>query len=195
MQPLFGLHLALIFILNVGVGSPGNALPENSAVNIQDEESLKYIRRKRSTDTNSAPEFSSHSIIQPKLYHVSDKHEVDIQNLNPKRENRKGKSVEDLNDLTVSFTSRGQDYVIDLRLNHQLIPHGYFQKYHEKVILKIIESNMNPFSQGFAGAFELSYINFTSSLVYSNSTLIFSLYSLYIVCAFIHLSSLNNLIM
>ena len=130
MQPLFGLHLALIFILNVGVGSPGSASPAHVTMNIQDEKSMKYIRRKRNTNTNSVPEFSSYSVIQPKVYCVRKKREVDIQNLN-----RKSKSVENLNDLTVSFTSRRQDYVIDLRLNHQLIPHGYFQKYHRQVII------------------------------------------------------------
>lgn len=136
MRPLFGLHVALIFIINGSFVSSVSDGPSHFAANAQNEESLKYIRRKRNSFTNSAPEFTSHFIIQPKVYHVREKREVDVQNVSPKRDKRNGTIVENINDLMVSFKSEGQEYVVDLQLNHQLIPRGYFQKYHKEVGFK-----------------------------------------------------------
>ena len=35
--------------------------------------------------------------------------------------------------LTVAWDIEGEDYVLDLKLNRDLIPDNYFQKYHHEV--------------------------------------------------------------
>ena len=125
MQPLIGLHLALLVFL--GWISSSNALSNNFG---EKSDNLKYIKRKRSADTNSATEFSKFSVIQPKVYHSRNKREIKVDNINPKRDND---TIENIDDLILTFSSGGQNYIVDLQLNHQLIPQGYFQKYHKEV--------------------------------------------------------------
>ena len=127
MQPLIGLHLALFAI-------QGLISTSNASTNNLDEESdnLKYIKRKRNAGTNSATELSKFSIIEPVIYHVREKRELDVENIHPKEYNDT-RVIENINDLILTFSSRGEKYIIDLQLNHQLIPYGYFQKYHKKV--------------------------------------------------------------
>ena len=125
MQPLIGLHLALLVFL--GWISSSNASSNNFG---EKSDNLKYIKRKRNADTNSATEFSKFSVIQPKVYHARNKREIKVDNINPKRDND---TIENIDDLILTFSSGGQNYIVDLQLNHQLIPHGYFQKYHKEV--------------------------------------------------------------
>ena len=127
MQPLIGLHLALLVLL--GWITSNNASSNNFG---EKSDNLKYIKRKRNVDTNSATEFSKFSQIQPEVYHVRDKREIKVDNINPKRDNG---TIENINDLILTFSSGGKNYIVDLQLNHQLIPHGYFQKYHKDVSL------------------------------------------------------------
>ena len=131
MQPLIGLHLALLIFL--GWVSTCNASTNNFR---EKSDNLRYIKRKRNAVTNSATEFSKFNVIQPQVYHVREKRELKTDNIHPKRDND-SIPIENINDLILTFSSGGQKYVVDLKLNHQLIPHGYFQKYHKKVSQKI----------------------------------------------------------
>ena len=56
-----------------------------------------------------------------------------MKQANQKKKSQKDAQIQDLNDLTLKFQSEGQNFVVDLHLNHQLIPDGYFQKYHKEV--------------------------------------------------------------
>ena len=125
MQPLIGLHLALLVLL--GWITSSNASSNNFG---EKSDNLKYIKRKRNVVTNSATEFSKFSEIQPEVYHVRDKREIKVDNIHPKRDND---TIENIDDLILTFSSGGQNYIVDLQLNRQLIPHGYFQKYHKEV--------------------------------------------------------------
>ena len=127
MQPFIGLHLAFsVFVVLISITSAStNNLSEKS-------DNLKYIKRKRNADTNSATEFSKFSIIEPIIYHVRDKRKKDVENIHLKLHNDSA-VTENINDLVLTFSSGGQKYIVDLQLNHQLIPYGYFQKYHKKV--------------------------------------------------------------
>ena len=132
MRPSIGLHLALLIIhgwIIVASIVPDSQLPTIS----KDKEDLKYIKRKRNSTTNSASEFVTYNVIQPKIYHVQEKREIDISNIHPKTKNKNSTVVQNINDLTITFISGDQEYIVDLQLNHQLIPKGYFQKYHKKV--------------------------------------------------------------
>ena len=42
-------------------------------------------------------------------------------------------SSKHIHDLTLSFDSRGQKFILDLKLNQNLIPKEYFHKYQTKV--------------------------------------------------------------
>ena len=131
MRPSIGLHLAVIFIqgwISVASIALASQLPTS-----KDKESLKYIKRKRNSTTNSVSEFMTYNAITPKIYNVKEKREIDINNIHPKSKYRNNTVLENLNDITVTFMSGGQEYIADLQLNHQLIPEGYFQKYHKKV--------------------------------------------------------------
>ena len=112
MQPLIGLHLALLVLL--GWITSSNASSNNFG---EKSDNLKYIKRKRNVDTNSATEFSKFSEIQPEVYHVRDKREIKVDNIHPKRDND---TIENIDDLILTFSSGGQHYIVDLQLNHHL---------------------------------------------------------------------------
>ena len=61
------------------------------------------------------------------------KHEIDLKQSTQKKTTQRDAQIHDLNDLTLTFQSEGQNFIVDLHLNHQLIPDGYFQKYHKEV--------------------------------------------------------------
>jgi len=44
-----------------------------------------------------------------------------------------GNSILHLSHLTVAFTLGDKDVLMDLQLNRDLLPQGYFEKYHHKV--------------------------------------------------------------
>ena len=136
MRPVFELQLAHIFtLLGCLALATGSAESSQPGINFQ-EGSLKYIRRKRNVnDAEPSPEFSSYFLIQPKVYHAREKREIDVKNLSPKRDKKQNSTIANniINDLVITFTSRDQEYIVDLQLNHQLIPTNYFQKYHKEV--------------------------------------------------------------
>ena len=131
MQPLIGLHLALFIFL--GWISTCNGSTNNFR---EKSDNLKYIKRKRNTVANSATEFLKFNVIHPQIYHVREKRELKVENIHPKRSNDTI-PIENINDLILTFSSEGQTYIVDLQLNHQLIPHGYFQKYHKNVSVEL----------------------------------------------------------
>ena len=47
-------------------------------------------------------------------------------------------SSKHIHDLTMSFDSRGQKFILDLKLNQNLIPKEYFHKYQTKVRKDVI---------------------------------------------------------
>ena len=132
MRPSIGLHLALI-IIHGGILVSSSVLASQLPTISQDEKNLKYIKRKRNSTTNSASEFVTYNVIQPKIYHVQEQREIDISNIHPKAKNRNSTVVQNINELTITFMSGNLEYIVDLQINHQLIPKGYFQKYHKKV--------------------------------------------------------------
>ena len=135
MRLIFELQLAHTFIL-LGYLALASVSAESSqpGKNLEEEGGLKYIRRKRNlNDAEPSPEFSSYFIIQPKVYHAREKREIDVENVSPSIRSQNQTKAEEIDHLTVSFTSRGKEYVVDLQLNRQLIPLNYFQKYHKKV--------------------------------------------------------------
>ena len=69
-------------------------------------------------------EFRSHEKIEPQFYHARAKRQV---------RSTLESNLQHIQDLNVHFTSRGQNFTLDLQLNQNLIPKGYFQKYQKKV--------------------------------------------------------------
>ena len=76
MQPLIGLHLALLIFL--GWISTCNGSTNNFR---EKSDNLKYIERKRNTVTNSATEFLKFNVIHPQIYHVREKRELMVENI------------------------------------------------------------------------------------------------------------------
>ena len=66
-------------------------------------------------------------MISPHLYHGRHKRELD----STKDEDEEGRHV---HHLTVGWVVDHQDFVLDLKLNRELIPESYFEKYHHQVI-------------------------------------------------------------
>ena len=139
MRLIFELQLAHTFILLGCLALAGvSAESSQPRKNLEEEGALKYIRRKRNlNDAEPSPEFSSYFIVEPKVYHAREKREIDVKNLSPKKDEKPNSTIANnsINDLVITFTSGNQEYMVDLQLNHQLIPTNYFQKYHKKVSL------------------------------------------------------------
>ena len=133
MRPIIGCHLAVLIIIHGGFLVDCTQGRDLISENLENENGLKYIRRKRNSRTHAAPEFTKYHVIHPKVYHTVKKHEIDLKQANQKKKSQKDAQIQDLNDLTLKFQSEGQNFIIDLHLNHQLIPDGYFQKYHKEV--------------------------------------------------------------
>ena len=133
MRPIIGCHLAVLIIIHGGFLVDYTQGRDLISENLENENGLKYIRRKRNSRTHAAPEFTKYHVIHPKVYHTVKKHEIDLKQANQKKKSQKDAQIQDLNDLTLKFQSEGQNFVVDLHLNHQLIPDGYFQKYHKEV--------------------------------------------------------------
>ena len=70
--------------------------------------------------------FQSHKVINPQLYHG--RHKREIASTHSSEE--EGRHI---HHLTVAWNIDGQDYVLDLKLNRDLIPEHYFEKYHHQV--------------------------------------------------------------
>ena len=76
------------------------------------------------TETPS-PDFARHEVVRPEFYHVRAKRSVATTRLDDKSHH--------IHDLTLSFVSRGHKFILDLKLNTNLIPKEYFHKYQTKV--------------------------------------------------------------
>ena len=66
-------------------------------------------------------------MISPRLYHG--RHKRELESTRDKEE--EGRHV---HHLTVGWVVDHQDFVLDLKLNRELIPESYFEKYHHQVI-------------------------------------------------------------
>ena len=70
--------------------------------------------------------FQSHKVINPQMYHG--RHKREIASTHSSEE--EGRHI---HHLTVAWDVDGQDFVLDLKLNRDLIPEHYFEKYHHQV--------------------------------------------------------------
>ncbi|XP_054288556.1 disintegrin and metalloproteinase domain-containing protein 12 [Macrosteles quadrilineatus] len=77
-----------------------------------------------------AAEFSRVSTVRPRLIHYREKRHISTT-----RTDKNG--VEHLHDVTVALDMNGRDQLLDLRLNRELIPKGYFEK-HQKDGLYVV---------------------------------------------------------
>ena len=72
--------------------------------------------------------FQSHRVINPRIFHGRHKREIDSTH------DRDGEGGH-VHHLTVAWNIDDEDVVLDLKLNRDLIPDNYFEKYHKQVIL------------------------------------------------------------
>nr|XP_050862590.1 uncharacterized protein LOC127069525 [Vespula vulgaris] len=75
-----------------------------------------------------SPEFSRHTLIKPQVYHGRSKRQISTTNEN---------DIEHADVLTVGFEVDGVKRILDLRLNTDLIPVGYQQRYQHKGTYKV----------------------------------------------------------
>ena len=68
----------------------------------------------------------THRLISPRLYHARHKREI----ADTRDTSAEGRHV---HHLTVAWDLDGEDFVLDLNLNRELIPEKYFEKYHHQV--------------------------------------------------------------
>ena len=68
----------------------------------------------------------THRLISPRLYHARHKREI----ADTRDTSAEGRHV---HHLTVAWDLDGEDFVLDLNLNRDLIPEKYFEKYHHQV--------------------------------------------------------------
>ena len=65
-------------------------------------------------------------MISPRMFHARHKREIDSTHSS-------GEDGRHIHHLTVAWDLDGEDYVLDLKLNRDLIPDNYFEKYHHQV--------------------------------------------------------------
>ena len=85
--------------------------------------------RKRRRHLTPADEFTSHSVIHPRVFHARSKREIKttLSDVIASRGRH-------LDHLTVTFEDEDErEFVLDLQLNRQLIPENYFQRTHKQV--------------------------------------------------------------
>ncbi|XP_043499071.1 uncharacterized protein LOC122522245 isoform X2 [Polistes fuscatus] len=75
-----------------------------------------------------SPEFSRHTIIKPRVYHGRTKRQIS---------STKENDIDHADILTVGFEVDGVERVLDLRLNTDLIPVGYQQRYQHRGTYKV----------------------------------------------------------
>ena len=86
-------------------------------------------------ETRSSPDFERREVVRPEFYHKRTKRYVTTTH------HQRSSSSAHINDLALSFDSRGQKFILDLKLNTNLIPKEYFHKYQAKVgrhFLKVV---------------------------------------------------------
>ncbi|XP_069695269.1 uncharacterized protein Meltrin [Periplaneta americana] len=80
----------------------------------------EYVLSDRLVRKGPAPEFSRHTVIKPRTYHGREKREIT---------STKEEGAGHIHDLTIGYDINGKDYVLDLRLNRELVPKSYFERY------------------------------------------------------------------
>ena len=75
------------------------------------------------------PIISRRDEVQPVFYHGRTKRQVETT----LEGTAASASSKHIHDLTMAFDSRGQKFILDLKLNQNLIPKEYFHKYQTKV--------------------------------------------------------------
>ena len=91
-------------------------------------------------ETRSSPDFERREVVRPEFYHKRTKRYVTSTH-----HQGSSSSAAHINDLALSFDSRGQKFILDLKLNTNLIPKEYFHKYQAKVgryFLKVVLLNL-----------------------------------------------------
>ncbi|XP_049859100.1 pneumococcal serine-rich repeat protein [Schistocerca gregaria] len=84
---------------------------------IQRVTTTEYDHRSRN---GLAPEFRRHRVVRPRMFHAREKREISSS-----RHPEGGH----IHDLTVGFVVDGKNFILDLRLNRELIPDTYFERY------------------------------------------------------------------
>jgi len=81
-------------------------------------------------------DFHTHRLISPRLYHGRHKREID----STQDHEEEGHHV---HHLTVGWVVDHEDFVLDLKLNRELIPESYFEKYHHQGRSVVNKPNKN----------------------------------------------------
>ncbi|KAE8750896.1 hypothetical protein FOCC_FOCC002324 [Frankliniella occidentalis] len=76
-----------------------------------------------------APDFRTHTIIKPTYYHVRDKREISTT--------REETGNKHLHDLLIELNLGGEEHILELKLNRELLTGNYFQKHQENGTNKI----------------------------------------------------------
>ncbi|XP_060528706.1 disintegrin and metalloproteinase domain-containing protein 12 [Cylas formicarius] len=80
------------------------------------------------TEQHPAVDFNHHTLVKPKIYHGREKRQVSTT------EEKGGAHA---NYVQITMEVDGQEMILDLTLNKQLIPKGFFQKHQEKGKYKV----------------------------------------------------------
>ncbi|XP_050435802.1 disintegrin and metalloproteinase domain-containing protein 28 [Adelges cooleyi] len=83
-----------------------------------------------------APDFNSHTFIEPKLIHARHKREIESTRIS-------SDGLEHVHDITLHFVDDGKDYILDLSLNSDLIPAKYFEKHQHNGTYVVNKPNAN----------------------------------------------------
>ncbi|KAJ8917846.1 hypothetical protein NQ315_010759, partial [Exocentrus adspersus] len=79
-------------------------------------------------ERHPAADFSRHTLVKPRIYHGREKRQIS---------STREKNGEHTNHLQVTIEVDGKDLVLDLTLNKQLIPNGFFHKHQENGEYKV----------------------------------------------------------
>ncbi|GJQ69047.1 hypothetical protein Trydic_g15703 [Trypoxylus dichotomus] len=79
------------------------------------------VLAERIAEQHPSKDFNRHTLIKPRIYHGREKRQISTT-----REEGGGGH---LHHLTVAYDVDGQNYVLDLNLNRDLLPKGYFHRY------------------------------------------------------------------
>lgn len=90
----------------------------------------------QSTGHLPAEDFHSHRVISPRFFHGRHKREIDSTH-------DKDEEGSHIHHLTVGWDVDGEDYILDLKLNRELIPESYFEKYHHQGRSVVNKPNKN----------------------------------------------------
>ncbi|XP_017779843.1 PREDICTED: disintegrin and metalloproteinase domain-containing protein 9 isoform X2 [Nicrophorus vespilloides] len=80
------------------------------------------VALKEEAGAHPATEFTKHALVKPRIYHGREKRQISST-----REEDGGHT----HHITVDYDLDGRKFVLDLRLNRDLIPKGYFQRYQQ----------------------------------------------------------------